>query len=1567
MTCGDTYTSDKSTACFTRAVPACVRILVSCIILLLGVATFSHAATPPNTVITNTVKARYALQGTPASTSASVDITTVDRTPSTISFYKIADSGQAEPLPETSYANLPIGDENFSSSVNLDPISSITLMDGSQARLPSSQPIKPATQYIVNEPIIVEVSDFDQNQDSNTVETVFVTITVPETGDTEVIQLKETTPSSGVFRGALQTTDVSASPYDGTISVQKDARINVNYRDAADSTDLSATAALVEPVGNIALSKTVSTDIASIGDTLRYNLKINTQNLPDGLKNLEIRDLLPPGFRYITGSARLNGQTMPDNQIQNRGRSLTFVLGTMPALTNWEVSYQVSIGAGAPRPQAVNKAQAFAMGEQSFVVSAAVTLKDELMYNTALLTGRVIKGCDKNGPTIANARIYIETGQSTQTDPQGFWHMEGITPGSHVVSLDAHSLPEGLTPLLCQNNTQYAGKADSQFVDLKAGALWRADFHVQGQQKKTAATTSSKPDIHKTSPEPDMDVGPFNPLEAFNDEYVKQAKPGFEVLWPANNYVPPTGSISIVVKHSPKVTVEVELNGKKVSPLNYHGSSTNKKKTIRISRWRGVDINTRERENTLKVIVRDKSGNIIRTTQRNIHFSGEPVSAEFREDLSSLIADGKSTPEIAVLIKDRENYPMRANTHVYFTVEEGHYAIYDGNSNKNNLISNSVEGEHKALITEGGIARILLKPTTQTGEIRLRIKLANGKYKNIRTWLKPDIRKDWILVGIAEGSIGYNTLKGNMQTLGELDKKDKFYSRGRLAFFAKGKVKGKYLLSIAYDSAKKRGQVGQQLQGNINPDAYYTIYGNNTRNQYEATSSSKLFIKLEREQFYLLFGDYRTNMTLSQLSRYERTLHGIHSEHKGRNLRYNGSLSFTSNKHQREEIPGDGTSGEYKLRFPVIPNSEVVTLETRDRFHPEVILSQRLLAIHADYEIDYETHSLFFKFPIPSRDANLNPNFIVVDYESESNAKKSLAASGRVAWLTDDGKTEIGMSIVHEKDENGINSNLVGTDITYKLNEETELKAEIARSQSRDSGNAWLLEARKRSNQLSGRAYIRQLDPGFGLKQQNLSERGSRKYGVDGRYQLNDKTFVQGDIYRQQNLDNDNRRDQISLQIGQESKTHRYAIGIRHAQEITQAQTRQGTLLTLGGSVTPDNGRVTLRSHLEKNFNTQGANEAYPDRLIIGADIGLTDNMALFLEREITRSKSVDTAIDRIGLGAKLWEGASVKSSINRQNQYGGDRTFAILGLSQRLNLTENLSADLSIDHAKTLKNTQQIPVDINQPAINGSIRDDFTAFSIGLGWRDENWSWTTRLENRNGDREDKQNLRLGFIRHLSKDRDLSARIDISRFQLDNGDENSRTLISLGSAWHPQGDDYTILQRLDYKDEQLRNNSENKRTRKLIHNIHINKQAGKKTQVSLHHGLKHTLEDAFNEAFSTIVDTTQVQIRRNISEKMDIGLHAGYLHDWENDNWEYTYGGSLGYTPAKNMWLSAGYNLEGFSDNDFDQSEYTAQGPFLQLRYRADKDQLAKLTRRKQHRENNRATNEESRKTARDE
>ena len=72
--------------------------------------------------------------------------------------------------------------------------------------------------------------------------------------------------------------------------------------------------------------------------------------------------------------------------------------------------------------------------------------------------------------------------------------------------------------------------------------------------------------------------------------------------------------------------------------------------------------------------------------------------------------------------------------------------------------------------------------------------------QEIRVWLEPQAR-DWILVGIAEGSAAHKTISDNMQAAAEAGLDEGYADDGRVAFFAKGAIKGEFLLTAAYDSA----------------------------------------------------------------------------------------------------------------------------------------------------------------------------------------------------------------------------------------------------------------------------------------------------------------------------------------------------------------------------------------------------------------------------------------------------------------------------------------------------------------------------------------------------------------------------------------------------------------------------------------------------------------------------------------------------------------------------------------------------------------------------------------------
>ncbi len=143
-----------------------------------------------------------------------------------------------------------------------------------------------------------------------------------------------------------------------------------------------------------------------------------------------------------------------------------------------------------------------------------------------------------------------------------------------------------------------------------------------------------------------------------------------------------------------------------------------------------------------------------------------------------------------------------------------------------------------------------------------------------------------------------------------------------------------------------------------------------------------MYIKIEREQFYALFGDYDTGMTVTELSRYSRRMTGVKTELQTKNFEVNAFASQTDQVYARDEIPGDGTSGIYHLSHKnIVPNTEKITIEVRDRFHSEIVISSSAMNSFTDYSIDYDAGTVIFKEPIYYRDQKLNPIIIVAEYE----------------------------------------------------------------------------------------------------------------------------------------------------------------------------------------------------------------------------------------------------------------------------------------------------------------------------------------------------------------------------------------------------------------------------------------------------------------------------------------------------------------------------------------------------------------------------------------------------------
>ena len=234
--------------------------------------------------------------------------------------------------------------------------------------------------------------------------------------------------------------------------------------------------------------------------------------------------------------------------------------------------------------------------------------------------------------------------------------------------------------------------------------------------------------------------------------------------------------------------------------------------------------------------------------------------------------------------------------------------------------------------------------------------------------------------------------------------------------------------------------------------------------------------------------------------------------------------------------------------------------------------------------------------------------------------------------------------------------------------------------------------------------------------------------------------------------------------------------------------------------------------------------------------------------------------------------------------------------------------------------------------------RDDYTAFSVGLGSTDEDWSWTSRAEYRNGEIYDKINFLASVIRHYDNGKNLSAKLSYYNSDYADGDFDRDIKLSFGSAWHPKEKDFVFLSRLDLVSEKSSNtvtdsinafaDVDNNDAQKIIHNMHYHRKINRKTRVGMHHGIKHVKDENNGVKRTSTIDTATVELRRDINKRWDIGVHGGYLRDWTDKAIDYVAGISVGFNPKENIWVELGYNIEGFSDADFDNNNHTSEGVY---------------------------------------
>lgn len=1329
---------------------------------------------------------------------------------------------------------------------------------------------------------------------------------------------------------------------------------------------------LDRPAVAVALSKYVSKPSALPGEVVFYTVTARNMDPARTKRTVTLVDTPSALLRLRKDSVRLDGAANPAAvQVSADGRQLTIALGDLGPGASRKVTYAMTVRADAPAGQAINKAVVTDSRGLSSTASAVLKIGQDNLAARMTLIGQITDGgCAVDGQHqgIPRVRVVLEDGSFAITDADGRYHFDGLTPGSHVVQALTRTLPQGGQFTDCTRSTRSAGSPSSRFVAGQGGSLAVADFSATLPYKNVANNYDIAQKVNYES------VTAERVAAGGDTDWLAMGDGPTDFLFPALGHNPRAPAVRVVIRHRPGQTVELLADGKPVDKIAFDGSRTAAAGTHAVSVWRAIPIfGTTTR---LRAMVRNADGSLAANLARDVHFVDTPAQVEWLPAQSRLIADGSTRPVLALRVLDSQGRPVHDGISGEFTLGAPYESAEAQDAMQSRALTGLGRGAPRWTVKgDEGVALVELAPTMVSGKLHMEFTFARDQQRRrqqLDAWVVPG-EQPWTLVGLAEGSVGARNVADNMERAGRFE--SNLGQHARVAFYAKGRVLGKYLLTTAYDSARQRDD--QRLLGAIDPRAYYTVFADGAERRFDAASREKLYVRVENRTFYALYGDFDTSFNQTQLARYQRTATGLKGEANSGGFHAQGFAAKIAASHRHDEIQGGGISGPYHLsNRAIVANSEAVEIEVRDRFRSEVIVDRRSLIRFIDYDIDVLAGTITFKQPVLSRDAALNPQFIVVDYEVDELARGGAINAGlRADYTTANGKLRLGASAVTDTGSGGaeaVRTNLAAVDLRARLGEATELRAELGLSRREgEQAKAWLVEAEHHDGKLDLLAYARMSDQDYGVGQMTGAERGRRKYGMDVRLQITEPISLTASTWYDDSVTNASHR--FATQVGALYRTAQTdaRLGVATMRDhLADGRDANSTVLEAG--VTQRLARNRLELGVASSLALSRAESIdLPERHRLTARYALTPAVKLVGSYELARGETLDARTARGGFELAPWSGARVVAAAGQQDiAEQGKRSFAAYGLAQSLDVTRHLTVDATLDGSKTLGGFDAARlVNPRHPASsgatlgeNGSVAEDFTAMTLGASWRGGRWSANVRGELRDGELADRRGVTFGAIRQLGEGSMVGTGFTWTRATAAGGASSEIFDSAIAAAHRPSNSSFAFLTKVEFRSDRVTNAAAGEagpgggrtalsltgdaHSRRVIGAISANwsprgrhdRQVVQRTELGLFTAVRHNFDgyQGLNLRGTTVIGG--LDARLGLNEHFDLGAVATVRRSLDDRTTSFAFGPQIGISPARDVLLTLGYNITGFRDRDFSAARSTDKGLFASLRMKLDTD-----------------------------
>jgi len=511
----------------------------------------------------------------------------------------------------------------------------------------------------------------------------------------------------------------------------------------------------------------------------------------------------------------------------------------------------------------------------------------------------------------------------------------------------------------------------------------------------------------------------------------------------------------------------------------------------------------------------------------------------------------------------------------------------------------TIDGQTQPVDLERKLVAEYLVPV---GRHQFDVALAGPDKQLIRHTLDIDVSGRYFFgVAIADLTASKSSVSGSVEPLtADGSDDDSFLVEGRLAFYLKGKIKGKYLVTAQADTEER--EVSELLDGfwdadpqdvfrRLDPDLYYPVYGDDSVVYRDVDTQGRLYLRVDWDKNQAMWGNFNTGITGTEYGQYSRALYGgAFSWRSQRNTRYGepgselrafGSEAQTAPGHS--EFIGTGTS-VYRLKHgDVLPGSDRLVIEIRDTTTGRVENRVELVR-GADYEIDELQGRVILTRPLTqvtrenvptlTRDTPLEgfSQILIADYEyvpSGFDPDEVTAGVRGKHWFGD--HLAVGATYVDEK-RAGDDYSLKGADITLQAGRGTYLKLEQAASEATSAPVFFSDNGGLSFTQINSNLGARDGDAKAAEARVNFKELGWTKldWSAGAWWREVDRGFSVARF--DQGLDIEEHGAEVLGQVTQTFQLYsRYSVAERGPESLTQAQLtgewRLGDDSTLSGEL----------------------------------------------------------------------------------------------------------------------------------------------------------------------------------------------------------------------------------------------------------------------------------------------------------------------------------------------------------------------------------------------------------------